>query len=491
MNVRSKTYRPMRSATLMLCMALCSGVMAQDSKVNRIADPNPKNAVAIAVAARAEVARENPLLMRVIMRGGAFSGEVFSRAIANNMYSRTDAAAIADARAMLKVEAQGPRTWLLRMPFVNIVVFETDEGLVLVDSGYAPAGPALRETLKSLSSKPVHTIFHTHLHADHAWGAWTLMDMGPGGKPPRIVTTETFVDQMNLDLQSHGLIARNNQQISVPRSWDDVLRPSLTFHRQVTLNIGGEDFIATHARGETEDQLWVWAPSRRVVASADYYQDFMPNTGNGKRRQRFAEEWAQALTQMAAHKPLRVLPAHGAAIVKEAEIQDKLGAHAKALNMISEQVLQGLNAGQRVDQVIEQVKLPADLAHRHDLREDYVTAKDIGRMVVKQYGGWWDDVPSHWNPAPLSEQGREIAALAGGPRALVLRAKDLVKTSPALAASLADWAWLAAPDDAVVLQGSLDVYNGRVRDDTTTQEALVYMEHMIRLKRRLAELKGK
>ncbi|MEI6064195.1 MAG: MBL fold metallo-hydrolase, partial [Pseudanabaena sp. ELA748] len=91
-------------------------------------------------------------------------------AIANKMYSRTDEAAIADARTKLKVEVHGPRTWLLRLPFVNIAVFETDAGLVLVDSGYAPAGPALRETLQKLSAKPVHTIIHSHYHADHAWG---------------------------------------------------------------------------------------------------------------------------------------------------------------------------------------------------------------------------------------------------------------------------------------------------------------------------------
>ena len=56
--------------------------------------------------------------------------------------------------------------------------------------------------------------------------------------------------------------------------------------------------------------------------------------------------------------------------------------------------------------------------------------------------------------------------------------------------ALADWAWLAAPQDAVVLQGALDVYAARVNEHTTTQEALVYLEHMIRLKLGLAALAG-
>lgn len=432
-------------------------------------------------AARAEVARENPALMRAITRGGAFSSE-FSQAIANQMYNRSDAAAIADARAKLKVESHGPRTWLLRLPFVNIAVFETDEGLVLVDSGYAPAGPALRETLKSLSNKPVHTIVHSHYHADHAWGAWALMEMGPGGGKPRIVTTEAFVDQMAQDLRSHGLVARNNQQRVVPRNWADVLAPTQTFRGQTTLRIGGEDFVLTHARGETEDQLWAWLPSRRTVVSADYYQGFMPNAGNGKRRQRFVEDWAQALRAMAAHRPARVLTMHGPPLIGDAQVQDKLIAHADALQSIAEQTLVGLNAGLRVDQVVERVRLTPELANRADLKPDYVTPQDIARMVVKQYGGWWDDIPSHWNPAPMAAQARAIAALAGGAPALIGRAKALAASEPAVAASLADWAWLAAPSDAAVLRGALEVYASRVRDDTTTQEALVYLEHMVRLK---------
>ena len=487
MRAKPSTHLPIlrgRSFAAVLVLALAAaGVSAHDDEKDSLRNADP----AKLAAARAAVAREHPALMRSITRGGSFSSE-FSQAIANNMYSRTDAAAIADARAKLQVESHGPRTWLLRLPFVNIAVFETDEGLVLIDSGYAPAGPALRETLKKISDKPLHTIVHTHYHADHAWGAWALMDMGPGGGQPRIVTTEAFIDQLIQDLRSHGLTARYNQQKTMPRSWDEAIRPTLTFSGKTTLTVGGESFTLTHARGETEDQLWVSVPSRRIVVSADYYQGFMPNAGNGRRRQRYVEDWAQALRQMAALNPQRVLTMHGPALVGEPQVQDKLVAHAMLLESIAEQTVKGLNAGLRRDQAVERVEVAPELSRRDDLKPDYVSVRDIARMVAKQYGGWWDDVPSHWNPAPLAAQARAIASLAGGARPLIERAKAISRDDPAVAASLADWAWLAAPDDALVLQGALDVYGARIRDDTTTQEALVYLEHMIRLKLRLGEL---
>ncbi|HSW17907.1 MAG TPA: MBL fold metallo-hydrolase [Ramlibacter sp.] len=430
-------------------------------------------------AARAQVYKANPQLVKSIMLGGGFGTEL-SFAIANHMYSRTDAAAIADARAKLKIEAHGPRTWLLRFPIVNVVVFETDAGLVLIDSGYAPAGPALVDALRQISDKPVHTVVFTHFHADHAFGAWALL---AAGMKPQIVAEERFIEQMEEDMRTHGLIARNNQQSlsEVPRTWADAVRPTTTFHRKTTLEIGGEQFVLTHARGETEDQLWVSAPGRNVVVSADYFQNFLPNAGNGKRRQRYPEEWAQALREMAAQKPRLLLPMHGPALTDAAEIQDRLPAQASMLESISRQVVDGLNAGLRRDLVVDRVALPSELAGRDDARPLYVSAKDIGRMVVKEHSGWWDDVPSHWDPAPLAAEARELAALAGGAPKLVQRALALVDTNPALAAHLADWAWLADEQDKTVAQGALAVYARRVARPLPTQEALVYAEHMTRL----------
>ena len=449
-------------------------------------DSTPKPDIPQVAAARAQVYKANPELVKSIMRGGGFGTEL-SYAIANHMYSRTNAPAIADARAKLTIEPLAERTWLLRFPIVNVVVFETDEGLVLIDSGYAPAGPALVDALKQISNKPVHTVVLTHFHADHAFGAWALL---AAGMKPRIVTEERFVEQMEEDMRTHGLIARNNQQplTEVPRTWADAVKPTETFHGKTTLKIGGEDFVLTHARGETEDQIWVSVPGRKIVVSSDYFQGFLPNAGNGKRRQRYPEEWAQALRDMAALKPQLLLPMHGPALTQAAEIQDRLVAQSQMLQSISKQVVDGLNAGERRDLVIDRVALPPELAKRDDARELYVSARDIGRMVVQEHSGWWDDIPSHWAPAPLMAQARELAALAGGPRALMTRALALADQNPALAANLADWAWLASEQDPAIVQGALQVYAKRVAKPLPTQEALVYAEHMGRLQFTLNQL---
>ena len=49
-------------------------------------------------------------------------------------------------------------------PLVNVVVFETEDGLVLVDAGMAAAGPVIRELIASVTDAPIHTIIYTHCH---------------------------------------------------------------------------------------------------------------------------------------------------------------------------------------------------------------------------------------------------------------------------------------------------------------------------------------
>lgn len=437
-------------------------------------------------AARAKVMSANPELRASILRGGTFSGADFSAAIANRMYSRTDAAAIADARQKLRVEAHGPKTWLLRLPFVNIVVLETQEGLVLIDSGYAPAGPALVEALSQLSDKPVHTVIFTHYHADHAFGAWALF---AAGMRPRVIAQNRYVEQLEYDMKTAGLIARNNNQFpeDVPRSWSDAIRPTQTFDQRLTLEVGGEKIHLQHAKGETEDHLWVHVPSRQLVVTGDLFQDFLPNVGNGKRRVRFASDWAHALRAIAATNSGLLLPMHGPALTDRATISRRLGRQADMLDSIVKQVLDGLNAGTRQDLVVDGVTLAEEYRHDHDAREQYVTVKDIARMVIKEHSGWWDDIPSNWSPAPLTLQAEEIIRLSGGLDQAIAHAKHLSLSNSALAIKFADWIWLANPTIPKALRACLEIYAKHVSTPKPTQEALVYAEHMIRLELSLAQ----
>ena len=268
----------------------------------------------------------------------------------------------------------------------------------------------------------------------------------------------------------------------MPARRKDLVWPTRTFDgNRLDLEIGGETFELHHAPGETDDQLWVWLPGRRAIASADYYQGFLPNAGNGKRVQRYLEEWSDALTAMANLDPAFLLPAHGEALDDPALIQENLRAHAEVLRYVIDHTIAGLNAGLRKDQIFGSLELPPHLAEHPSLEIQYVTPQDLSKMVIRRYTGWWDDIPSHWTPASQQAQGRLIVELTGGMAGVDRRARALAGDGQlSLAAHLADWAFYAEPSDPISQELVIDVYRRRIADPgSNTQERLAYLDAMV------------
>jgi alkyl sulfatase BDS1-like metallo-beta-lactamase superfamily hydrolase len=450
--------------------------------VQTVATSVKKSALS-AVAARAtddirtRVLMENPELIERVTSGGGFGGE-FSRHIGQHIFGKHHQPAIDDALKMTTISAVGERQWLIQMPIVNAVLFDTDDGLVVVDAGMAPAGPALLAAIRSVSDKPIHTIIITHGHTDHAYGTYALVEDSPNAV---VIGQQNIIPRFERYIKLRGSLAHYMSQpvAELPASETDLVWPTQTFDQRLELTIGGELFVLQHHRGETDDQLYVWLPGRKALASADYYQGFLPNVGNGKRVQRYVEDWAVAMREMAGLKPQVLLPSHGAAMTDAAEIEENFIVLAEVLETITEQTFDGLNKGLRKDQIVNSIELPARLANHSTMNTQYVSAKDIAKMLLKQYTGWWDDIPSNWSPAAKEAQGAEIVALAGGIDKLVAHTRAVLASDVVMASHLADWAWLAEPGDSAVQQLVIDVYRARVIEPATnTQEMLTYIDQM-------------
>lgn len=426
---------------------------------------------------RTVVLLENPAIISRLSEGGGFGGE-HSVEAATNMFGRTEAA-IEDVRERSSLVEVGPRSYLLRMPIVNAAFFVTDEGVVLVDTGMGPAGPAVLDAIRSVTDLPIHTIIYTHGHVDHAYGTWAIIE---AGETPQIIAHDALEARFKRYIRLRGSLARYMSQPveQLPASEADLVWPTRYFSDRLELEIGGETFVLQHHRGETDDQLYVWVPGRKALASADYYQGFLPNAGNGKRVQRYVEDWIVALQEMAALEPDYLLPAHGAEIRDTATIVENFGVLAEAMQHIVDHTIDGLNAGKRKDQIYGSVELPEHLATHPTLKVQYVTPGDISKMLLKQYTGWWDDIPSNWTPAPMEAQGRMIIQLGGGNiPALTAYARKLMTEDIRLASHLTDWLFYARPDDADVQQLVFDVYKARIMDpDANTQEMLTYLDQM-------------
>jgi Metallo-beta-lactamase superfamily len=117
------------------------------------------------MAGKRLLAQEHPEVLRAMARYDGFGGPS-SALIANRMQDHAPELVV-EAQSKMSVEPQGKGLWLIRFPYVNVVLVETKDSLVLLDTGYAAIGPVLRDLIPTLSAKPLKTIVITHTHVDH------------------------------------------------------------------------------------------------------------------------------------------------------------------------------------------------------------------------------------------------------------------------------------------------------------------------------------
>ena len=183
--------------------------------------PNLRNftydaARSVSLSSRNATLAAYPELLPPLMEG--FGGD-FSRAIAQNIFADTPDG-VEDAIKMSYVEQIDKRTWMLRMPLVNAILFETNVGLVLVDAGTKAAGVALLELIKQVSNKTLHTIIYTHGHVDHAFGSHTLIKAFPD---VQVIAQKNILDRFERYIETRGLLARLMSQPAeqIPSSRQD------------------------------------------------------------------------------------------------------------------------------------------------------------------------------------------------------------------------------------------------------------------------------
>jgi len=358
--------------------------------------------------------------------------------------------------------------------FANVLALDTDEGLVLLDVGSFFFARPTKDLVRSFSPKPLHTAVYTHGHVDHVFGVALYEEEGA---PARVVAHRALPARFDRYKLTPGLNACINQrQFQTTTAWPtDYRYPDLTVDLELDLEIGGERIELRHARGETDDHLWAYIPSRKLLATGDLFIWAAPNAGNPQKVQRYPREWAAALRRMASLGAEVLCPGHGPPLFGARAVELALTETAQLLESLVDQTLERMNAGATLDQILHEVRAPAHLLERPYLRPIYDEPEFIVRNVWRQYGGWWDGNPAHLKPGREGDLALEIASLAGGSPRLAERALELSsKGEHALACQLVELAYAAAPDAAATRSARARVYEARAEVETSLMAKGVY-----------------
>lgn len=356
--------------------------------------------------------------------------------------------------------------------FANVAAFTGDDGILLVDTSQERFTARMLTDLRDNYSKaPVEGVVYTHGHIDHVTGAEQIIAEAAerSDHRPNIYGHRDVVRRFD----RYRLTAAHNDHINTvqfnlppdakPFTVAPWTYPDITHDNGMDTRIGGMRFEFHHARGETDDETWVWCPDNRVLCTGDTFVWCSPNAGNPYKVQRYAKDWADALEKMAAKKPLHLLPGHGPAISDEGTIEEALLSTAHLLRSIHDQVVKGMNDGKWLEDIIRDIDWPD--TNKPWLQPIYDHPEFIARNVYRIYGGWWNGDAADMLPAHSHDVAAELIG-ATGADGILARARKLRDDGDLqIACHLVDFVRKGDPDNKEAWELWRDLFTARAETE--------------------------
>lgn len=319
------------------------------------------------------------------------------------------------------------------------MVIEGKTGVILIDTlDSLERGRKLLSIIREKTGKDVGTIIYTHGHPDHRGGAGAFLESNPeviafATKTAALERTGLLKDIQNLrgyrqfgygltdeENISQGIGPREGEAYGEQRAF---VPPSVVYGQdQVIREMDGVCLEMLRLPGETEDQIMVWVPEKKVLCCGDNYYGCFPNLYAVRGSQyRDLALWIKSLDVLMSYPAEYLLPGHTGVIYGNDDIKEVLGNFRRAIDYILEKTLEGMNQGRSEDQLAAEVKLPPEYAGLPYLGEYYGCVEWTVRAVYTAYLGWFDGNPTHLHPLSPKARADKKTALMGG-RTNVLKA---------------------------------------------------------------------
>jgi alkyl sulfatase BDS1-like metallo-beta-lactamase superfamily hydrolase len=217
-----------------------------------------------------------------------------------------------------------------------------------------------------------------------------------------------------------------------------------------------------HTPGETPENIAVWLRDKRVLMTGDDFYRAFPNLYPIRGgRLRAPEPWIASLETMLALNAEHLVPGHTRPISGTDNVRAALTAYRDGLRSVLDQTLAGMQKGERPDELVQHVKLPAELAANPYLQELYGSVAWSVRAIYADRLGWFDGNAAHLFPLPEGDRGAKIIDLAGGVEKALARARD------ALAAR--EFQWAAELADYVLSVDGVNVDARQIKAQALTE----------------------
>jgi len=217
------------------------------------------------------------------------------------------------------------------------------DGVLMVDSQYAPLTEKIVAAIKQITPAPIRFLVNTHVHGDHTGGNENF------GKTGVAIFSR---DQLRQRLANPNPAANGAPGTPAPAA----ALPTVTYDQKITFHLNGEDVEAIPVRSaHTDGDTLVRFVKNDILMTGDYYRSLgYPNIdrANGGTLAGMLDGLAQTIALCGPNT--KVIPGHGATVDRAA-----LVAHRDMIIALRDKVAPLVRQGKTVQEVTA-AKLTAD-----------------------------------------------------------------------------------------------------------------------------------
>ena len=163
------------------------------------------------------------------------------------------------SRIQIKTTDLGHNTYMLEGAGGNITVAVGSDGIIMVDSQFAPLSDKIKAAIKAISPLPIKYLVNTHFHGDHTGGNENFAKDG---------VTIVAHDNIRVRLAA-GTVSGLTGVRAAPLSGDWL--PKQTYvGGSISLEVGGRKAQLTYiANAHTDGDTWVYFADANVLCTGD------------------------------------------------------------------------------------------------------------------------------------------------------------------------------------------------------------------------------
>ena len=195
------------------------------------------------------------------------------------------------------------------------------------------------------------------------------------------------------------------------------IEPDLTVDdwERYSFTLGGVEFVVLGTPGaEGADNVVMWLPQQKILFSGDFFGPQFPQFPNvftmRGEKVRKPMEYVKSLDFLMPLGAEIVVPSHLDPTYGQAQIGADMQRIRDAVQYVHDQTVAGMNSGKTVYQLMQEIKLPAEL----DLVQNHGKVDWAVRSIWDYYMTWFHfESTTELYPVPAREVYADLAAVAG------------------------------------------------------------------------------